>query len=155
MAQSTQALWTSRSFLWLGLICAAFGLFLAVRRVIALVRWSAVDGQVVGSELKRTESVDGSVMYSALITIRWTAGEREVVKTFNQWGSASSESFYRKKVDRYPVGSNTEVRFDPAKPTDAFLEAGYTLGFFLFPLLFTVFGSAFAILGYFIGRKVT
>lgn len=153
MPAYNHAFWTSRSFLWLGFACAAAGLFWAARRVIALQRWSAAPGEVIASKLNRAESVEGGgYIYSAMITVRWKVDGYDVERAFDQWGASTSQSRYQAIVDKYRVGSLTEVRYEPAKPSSAYIEAGYTLTFFLFPLLLTIFGSAFAVLGFFVGK---
>ena len=154
MTSRNQAFWTSRSFIWLGLACAAAGMFWAARRVAAIQRWSVASGKVVASKLNRASGEDDGYVYSASITVRWKVDGRDVERVFDQWGSSSSLARYQAIVDGYKVGSETEVRYEPSRPSSAYIEAGYTLNFFLFPMLFTVFGLAFALLGFFILKNL-
>ncbi|MBV9762740.1 MAG: DUF3592 domain-containing protein [Acidobacteriaceae bacterium] len=151
MPSTPQIVWTSRGFLWCGLATLAFGILFGVRRVIAIERWSAATGEVVQASLEYGTSVEGSDMWAAKISVRWRAGSQEIDRVFDQWGSSSDKGRYARIVDHYRVGSKTEVRYDPSKPANAYIEARYTPPFFLLPLLLGLGGSLFAALGFCIG----
>ena len=80
----------------------------------------------------RASGESDNYIYGASITVRWKADGRDVERVFNQWGSSSSLARYQSIVRRYKEGSNVEVRYDPSRPSDAYVEAGYTLDFFSF-----------------------
>ena len=83
MTSQSQAFWTSRSFFWLGLLCACIGLFWIARRVMAIQTWNVATGEVVAAKLNQTSGAEDGYMYNALITVRWKAEERDVERVFD------------------------------------------------------------------------
>jgi hypothetical protein len=141
--------WTGWSFIILGLATALTGIVILTIRILALQRWTAVEGEVLNSIL---EGPDIDEVYYPKITIRWTLNGGQFTKTFNNWGRAGAASSFDKIMARYPKGSRAPILCDPANPSRVFLEAGYTLSFFIAPAGVALGGIAATFLGYFILR---
>ncbi|MGA3189890.1 MAG: DUF3592 domain-containing protein [Bryobacteraceae bacterium] len=143
---------TGWSFLILGLLTAVFGIVILAIRIIALQRWTHVQGEVIVSVVN---GPDIEELYRPSITIRWKAGASEYSKKFNDWGSSGSPNSFRAILTRYPKGSPAPILCDPANPSRAFLGAGYTWSFLIAPVAVILGGLAAAILGYLIIPRST
>ena len=149
MAASTfnNRFWTAWSFIVLGLIALAASLVILGIRVVALERWTTVQGEVTNAVVSGPDE-DGN--FSAAVTVRWKLNGVESTKRFDNWGNGTGRTSYDAVVARHPKGSTTPILCDPSKPASAFLDAGYTFDFFFAPVLAVLCSLGFVVAGYFI-----
>jgi hypothetical protein len=139
--------WTSWGFLFLGCLTSIFGIVILTIRILALQRWSTVDGHVVESVVLGPDIDDNFTVH---ITIRWKFNGADYSKTFNNWGRSTGRSSFDRVVARYPPGSSAPILCNPANPSSAFLEARYTASFLIVPASVILGGIVAMILGYFV-----
>jgi hypothetical protein len=144
----------------LGLLTGAC--YSAHRQFAIVSKWPTVDAVVARSELTRDQHLflhdtRPQTVYQARIDFRYTvAGQPYTIPT----GAHYSSTVYaemKRKVDAYPPGSRHVIRYNPANPNDMRYDAGYTLGFFMTPLLLLGVGLPSAACGamlYAVGRKI-
>lgn len=142
----TNRAWTGWSFLILGLLTAIFGVVILTIRLLALQRWTNVQGEVLEAAVN---GPDYDEQYSASVTMTWKFDGKPYSKRFAQWGNGGTAAAER-IVTRYKKGSTASILCDPAHPSNAFFEAGYTLGFLIAPVGVILGGLTAMILGYFI-----
>jgi hypothetical protein len=138
--------WISWVFLILGLLTTGFGVVMLAIRMVALRRWIRVEGEIVDAAVL---GPDGEKEYSANVTVRWRANGSEFSKKFDNWGSGRRDYFERVAA-HYPKGSSTPILCNPANPAKAFLDAGYTLRFFMVPATVIFCGLVIVMIGCFV-----
>ena len=136
--------WTGWSFLALGLLTAALGIVLLALRIIALQRWTTVSGVVTESTV---QGPDFDENYHAMVTLRWNLHGVEYKKAFNNWGQGTGREDYGRIAAKFPQGSSAPLLVNPQKPSEAFLEAGWTIRFLIAPTAVAFFGLVAAALG--------
>jgi len=82
-------------------------------------------------------------MYHAEIDFRYSFGGKEYVTPAASAYGSSSYSEMKRKADARLVGSRHKIWINPKDPNDIRYDAGWTFGFFLFPLLFGLMGVVF------------
>lgn len=86
--------------------------------------WPTVPGEIVESRLKEDTDPD-SIRWSPQLSFRYEVGARSLTSS-----RIAASLFYEGRegaqaiVDRYPVGRQVEVHYDPAAPEVAVLETG-------------------------------
>ena len=110
------------------LVAALAGTALFIRELVMtlrILRWPVVPGVVTRSETVRVEEAD-SVDYRPVVEIAFSVEGREYRSKTVRRGignlSSSFESRWRGLVERYPVGTEVSVAYNPAKPEEAFAE---------------------------------
>jgi len=139
-----QRTWISWVFLILGLFTAGFGVVILAIRIVALRRWTRVEGEIIEAAVL---GPDGEKEYSANVTVRWRANGFEFSKKFDNWGSGSRRDYFERIAAHYPKGSSTPILCNPANPAKAFLDAGYTLRFFMVPAIVIFCGLVIVMIG--------
>jgi hypothetical protein len=137
--------WIGWVFLILGLGTSGFGVIMLAIRLVALRRWTRVEGEVIESAVL---GPDGEKEYSANVTVRWRANGSEYSKKFDNWGSGRKRDTFEQIAAHYPKASSTPILCNPSNPSKAFLDAGYTLSFFLGPAILIVCGLVIAMIGF-------
>ena len=111
-------------------------------------QWPAIPCTVISSEVKSHSGNKGTT-YSVNIVYSFVINDHEYRANRYAFlgGSSSGYSGKRAIVARYPAGSTGVCYVNPADPTEAVLERGFTPGMWvgLLPLIFVVFGLAGAI----------
>lgn len=135
------------------LIGGGIGWFAFARPVLKIQQarsWSAVPCEIVSSRVKSHRSSDGTT-YSVEITYRYEFAGRTYTSDRYKFmgGSSSGRSGKAKVVARYPPGSQATCYVDPADPSEAVIERGYTadLLFGLIPMVFVLAGAGMLIGG--------
>lgn len=134
-----------------GAAVAIFGAGLPAWRVLQAREWPATPCEILESELETHHDSDGTT-YSPRIRYRYeVAGgvhtsERYKFTKF----SSSNRRRHQAVVDAHPPGSSHDCFVDPADPTSAVIERGFTdewlLGLFSVPfLLIGVLGTFFTV----------
>jgi hypothetical protein len=136
------------------LFCGVFllvglGAFYAmtVRPVLGILRarsWEKTPCVVISSEIRSHSGDDGST-YSVNILYSYVFRDREYKSNRYHFMGGSSSGYEGKAriVGRHPPGTRTFCYVNPADPTQAVLERGFTsdLWFGLIPLVFVAFGA--------------
>jgi hypothetical protein len=96
------------------------------KREAAAASWASVEGEITGSEVRRTRDTDGEggFTYDPLVTYRYIVGGETLTGSRLNF-SAARHQFPKKAeeaVARYPAGTRVTVYYDPAKPHDSVLE---------------------------------
>lgn len=125
-----------------------------VRLVRQSRRWPSTVGEILRSRVERVSNDEGS-HYSAKVVYRYSARGRVYEGDTVQIGVGGDSGAKRKAketADRYPVGSQAMVYFDPEKPDRACLERSgeggwvfYFLAVFYPVFLVVIFLEAFPI----------
>lgn len=112
--------------------------------IAAAKSWPEVPCEIVSSEVASHSSDDGTT-YSIEITYRYEVDGRAYVS--NRYGfTIGSSSGYKGKaqvVAAHPPGSRATCFVNPADPTDAVMDRGWTaaMGFGLIPVVFALVGG--------------
>ena len=133
------------TFLIVGVLTTGFGAVLFGIRLLALNRWTRVQGEVIDA---RIAGPDATRSYSANVTIGWTIGGLEYSNTFDDWGSDEDRASFERIIERYPKGSVAPILYNPADPSRAYLHADNKLHFLLLPAIVIFIGLVIAGIGY-------
>jgi hypothetical protein len=138
---------------WIGVVF--FGVFAAIGgavlaamgtralNVFSAKSWTAVPATVVSSRV-RSHSGDDGTTYSVDVLYRYTVNGREYRSNryASMGGSSSGYDGKREIVDRLPPGTPVTAYVNPADPTDAVLERGFT-----WPMLFLLIPGVIVAVG--------
>jgi hypothetical protein len=120
---------------------------LTLRPLVAMARarqWQRTPCVVITSEVRSHSDSDGAT-YSVNILYAYEYGGREYKANRHHFMGGSSSGYEGKAriVRRYPPGTRTFCYVDPADPTQAVLDRGFTADmlFGLIPLVFVGFGA--------------
>jgi len=115
----------------------------ATMRVVQARGWPEAPCQIVSSRVQSHDGSDGTT-YSVDVVYRYEVGGREYKAGRYHFLGGSSSGYEGKKkiVDGLKPGHKTVCYANPADPTDAVLERGFTPGYLfgLIPLVFVVIG---------------
>lgn len=104
---------------------------------VASASWPTTDGRIVRSTLQQRRD-DGAWQHTAEIDYEYEVAGTSFMGTRawigdDYWSSPGSE--FRDAVQRYPVGRQVNVHYDPAEPARSVLEPGATwsssIGYFV------------------------
>lgn len=112
----------------------------------ASTHWPSVEGVVQRSEVTTSRNSDNKTMYSAQVVYSYTVDGREFENDTVSFGgkiSTNSSRYARNVTNRYPVGRQVRVHYEPAAPANAVLEPGVTWRSYI---VFAV-GIAFLLVG--------
>ena len=129
-------------------VAAAFlgvGIFAAYVQSQILSKWPAVEAEVTKSELHRMSSRNGPI-YRAEWEFLYTANGRQYRTPLQSSTNNGSLDSRKAEAGRFPLGSRRTIRYDPSDPDAIEVNAGYTIGFFLLPLIFIAAGLSAGIL---------
>lgn len=138
-----------------GVMLSLIGFFWSKSRLVRKSkRWPSVLGEIIQSKVVRESNYEGSY-YSPKVVYRYSARGRSYegdTVQIGAGGSTGARSQAKKTVNRYLVGSQVLVYFDPEKPDRACLErrgeGGWVLYFLaiVYPVLIVgVFLNTFGI----------
>lgn len=100
---------------------------------IASASWPTTTGVVESSYVNDYTDSDGDTMYEAIVMYTYVAEDHNYTADkvrFGEVNSSSSRPAYR-TVEKYPVGTQVTVSYDPDDPGTAVLEPGFKAGNFL------------------------
>lgn len=89
--------------------------------------WPGTTGEITYSDVRTSRDEDGTT-YHADVEFAYVVDDRRYESdtvSFGQYGS-SNRRHAAEIVDRYPVGTQVSVYYDPAVPDTAVLEPGVT-----------------------------
>jgi hypothetical protein len=135
-----------------GVVLLGAGAWSGHRQYTILEAWPKVEAEVVASRVTHSTSRDSkrasdTTFYRAEIDFRYVVAGREYVTPAATSYGSSSYPEMKRIVDAHPVGSRHTVWVNPRDANDIRYDAGWTFGFFLFPLIFGGMGIVFAALG--------
>lgn len=153
--------------LLVGLCFLAGAGFTGHSRYTIINKWPTVDADVVRSQLASHQQTFANdtrptTVYQALIDFHYTLGGKEYTVPTGADYSDSSYADMKQKVDTFAAGTHHAVRYNPVNPNDIRPDAGYTLGFFVLPLILAAvglgvagFGALLFAVGWGIGKAQT
>jgi hypothetical protein len=146
MSQITLTKW---SFLVVGSVTMIFGLWWGFRRWNAIVNFPPATATVLDSELSEVAGVEdpSATMYTNTVKLLFEVAGKSYEVKVNDWGSSNSAASHRAIARRYTVGSQHTIRYNPSRPPEVYLEAGYTFSFFKVTLFCLGLGGLFTALG--------
>ncbi|MCL4678148.1 MAG: DUF3592 domain-containing protein [Alphaproteobacteria bacterium] len=143
----------------LGGVLLVIGYFVAfsfgkpiVDKAKASERWPTVEGRITTSEVQQDRGNKGKVMFSANVGYDYQVDGQKLLGDTVWFGgnfSSSSSGLARQTVDKYPVGKQVRVSYDPAQPEVSVLEPGafwssylvYGIGLLLLGIGLLIVGS--------------
>lgn len=138
----------SAAFLIFCAVTAAMAVPFFWRQYAVLKHWPEVAAQVVRGNVAQV-NYGGTTYYALDLQLVFTHDGRT---TFGSASPRQSRQYekVRRTVDEYPVGSYHTVRFNPERPAEIRLHAGWNRRFFVIPILLgcaaALFGAISAIL---------
>lgn len=125
-------------------VIGAVGLFLSGRDLLrgrSSASWPTTQGEVVYSSLEQHMSTDSdgdaSVTYGAKVVYNYQVGGQALTGDRRRFSESRSSSARRAQeaVNRYPVGSQVTVYYDPDNPQVSVLETGASAGGVVVPVV--------------------
>jgi len=129
----------------IGLALLASALWLARRQHSIITSWPEADAMVTRSELVRYRDSRAQLTFQPKIQFRYVVAGKEHVA--DAPAPSSNYAWARRKVDTYAPGTRHSIRYNPTNPEDIRFDAGFTLEFFLLPMLLGLIGLIFSPLG--------
>jgi hypothetical protein len=132
--------------------CIFCGLFVVFslpffwRQVQVLRDWPEADAQVLRSEVVTASSTGHDQLYRAKLQVLYTVGANPVTSDLTSFESTNYEATLQ-RTQQFPVGTHHEVRYDPAKPTQARIGAGWNRTYFALPIIVLSMAAVFAFVG--------
>jgi hypothetical protein len=107
----------------LGLILLLVGL-VTLRDTFVSLRWPRATGQVVSSEVRREERLEGQIVFRPEVAYTYACGGGTLTGRKIAFAEKlyHSEAAAQKAIERYPTGMVVTVRYDPDFPTEAVIE---------------------------------
>lgn len=128
-----------------GLLATVWG-YIIIARARRTLRWPHVEGLIEESALS-----SGQDDLLPHIVYRYTVGDSTYHKTLNFSGDITpTQEFSKSYVEKYPVGRQVPVYYQPDNPQNATLEPGLGRGdwlVFALGLGTLIFGAVFLIFG--------
>ena len=132
------------AFLTVGLLVSWFLFVQPLLQWSAANSWPTTDGTITSARIESHRG-DDSTTYSAEFTYQYEVGgnkfEGDRYNFFNVSGSRKSA---KKRLNAHPVGSKTDVYYDPDNPSNSVMnrDLGWFLLFGLIPMIFVIVGGA-------------
>jgi hypothetical protein len=95
--------------------------------------WPTTEGQVISSEVDHSSDAEGGDSYQPQISYRYEVDDQTYEADRIRFGqnSYSSSRQAEAEANRYPVGRQVEVFYEPGRPENAVLEPGASMGSYL------------------------
>lgn len=105
--------------------------FFGLPRAIASAKWPSTEGEIISSYVEEVMNADpeggGGVSWHPRVSYRYSVVGREYtsknIEAANI-GLGTSHQYAREVVERYPMGAQVKVHYDPGNPGVAVLEPG-------------------------------
>jgi hypothetical protein len=135
-----------RALLLLAAVALGVGLVAAAWRGYQLTVWTHVQGQVVRSQVIRTQNGSGVMMCSTEFEVQYPVGT--TTRSFRHKDSSSSSdcAAWERRAAALP-GWRMAVLYNPSHPDDAYPYGGRTVGFFAVALVMACLAVLFGITG--------
>ncbi len=111
-----------------------------------LRHWPAAEAQVVRSEVVPLHTSSGQILYDTWLELSYDVDGHPYV---SGTGSLHQSTHYERKlkqVRRFPPGSRTEIRYNPADPRDIRIQPGYNIHFFAVSVFIAGVAAIFVLL---------
>ncbi len=138
-----------------GSVCIAVGLgalvgggWMANRQYAIARSWPVVDAQVTRSELARYPGSQGNYKYKAVVEFRNVVNGKAYVSPASSSYGSSSYAEMKRQVDSNAPGTLRSIRYNPADPNAIRFDVGFSVGFFILPLIFCGIGLVFGAVGF-------
>lgn len=117
--------------------------------------WPVRQAQVLSSRVVVEPTSEHDQLYSAKLEIVYAVEGRPVTAELTSFQSSNYEETARRAAE-FPVGSRHAIRYDPNKPTQARIGAGWNRRFFAVPLITAGVGLGFVVVGagFFMGGRM-
>jgi hypothetical protein len=110
------------------------------RQYQVLQTWPQTQAQVIRSEVVMQPSPPHQQIYAASLQLLYTVDARPITAELIIFQSQNSRQTAARAA-QFPVGSRHPVRYDPLAPTQARIGAGWTVRFFIVPLVILGIGA--------------
>ncbi|HOV91443.1 MAG TPA: DUF3592 domain-containing protein [Syntrophorhabdaceae bacterium] len=135
-----------------GLVVLVYGISL-IYEAISSYTWPVCKGKIITSEVSLRKNIKGGSIdktYTAHVIYEYNVNDILFTNDRIFWGQYNSgiKSLMQNIVDKYPVGKEVSVYYDPRKPKNAVLERNINWATIAIPF----FGLIFITIG-FIGFK--
>jgi hypothetical protein len=124
----------------------------------ASLAWPSVTGRIIRSQVSQSENFDQEnrlkVTYLADVAYEYVVGDQTMQGDRVQFGgriSGGSSKPAQKVVDRYPVGSEITVYYDPVRPNQCTLErttAGSLIVLYIIGFAFVILAPIIGVVAY-------
>lgn len=112
--------------------------------------WPSADAQILSSEIEISRAKD-STSYEAKFDFAFEVdGQEWIGNQFGFFVFSGSEKASKELVNRYPVGAETRIFYNPSNPSDAVMDRslGPAVWFCIGPIAMTIIGSVIFWLGF-------
>ncbi|MDX1944912.1 MAG: DUF3592 domain-containing protein [Pirellulaceae bacterium] len=125
-------------------------------RAKASTEWPTVPGRIQVSEVKQTTE-KGKTKYSASLQFSYDVKGKNYESAYiwpSGGYSSNSKTNHRAIVERYPVGKEVKVYYDPREPSFGVLEPGLTATNYIVLIAGALFFLAGLVLGLYTLRRI-
>lgn len=127
------------------LACLAAAAVTGYRRHQIVSSWPEVEALVSGSQLRRSHTTDGYLVFRPEIEFRYAVAGREYVCSRTS-ERGSDYAWACRQLARFAPGTHHTVKYDPTDPSQIRFDAAYSLGFFLTPVVTGGVGVIFSLI---------
>jgi len=117
-----------------------------IEQVKVIRHWPRTEARVVHSEVVPVRTTSGEVLYDTLLVLAYEVDGQPYVSSVGSLHQSTHYERKKKQADRFPPGSSTEVRYNPADPHDVRIQAGYNVHFFAVPIFISGVAAIFGVL---------
>src|SRR5438552_1499590 len=99
-------------------------------RALQAQNWPTAPGVVISSYMGSSRSSDSGTSYRAVVQYQYQVADRAYTGDRLAFGSRNMYGGYggaQRTLQRYPAGTQLQVRYDPNKPQNSVLEARSSL----------------------------
>jgi Protein of unknown function (DUF3592) len=137
------------------LAALGLGVFVAYEQYKVITTWRTVTAQETQTRILTSSSYDSekdksTTLYTPEITMQYTVEGKDYISKVGTDVSSSQYDSARVRIDANPPGTRQTVWYNPARPRETAIEAGYTTEFFAIPLI----ACGIGLIGTFIGFAV-
>lgn len=147
---------------FIGVACLIVGGLFAIMsapfflgQIRVLRSWPVAHAEIVKSDVVAQPAPKHEQLYAANLRIAYVVDGKSITVDLTSFQSSNYEETVRRAAE-FPTGSRHDIRYDPIKPNQARIGAGWNRRFFAVPLITLGCGLAFAVLalGFFLSAKL-
>jgi hypothetical protein len=117
-----------------------------VEQLRVLRHWPAAEAQVLRSEVVPLHTTSGQMLYDTWLELSYDVNGHHYVSGIGSFHQSTHYERKLKQARRFPPGSRTEVRYNPADPRDVRIQAGYNVHFFAVSVFIAGVAAIFGLL---------
>ena len=87
--------------------------------------WPAAASRVIHSDVLPLRTASGEVLYDTVLVLSYEAAGRTYVSSIGSLHESTHYERKKRQADRFPAGSQTEVRYNPENPHQVQIQPGY------------------------------